>query len=61
MNMEPRDQPAPDVAEELGVKEDLDALDEREVPDDVKSEIEERVDAWRDYELDREGADEAKP
>jgi hypothetical protein len=61
MNMEPRDQPPPDVLEELGVQEDLDVLDEPDVPDEVKSEIEERIDAWRDSELDRESLDDAKP
>jgi len=56
----PADQPAHDEVEDLGVAEERDTLDEPGIPDDVKSEIDERIEVLRDSDLDHELPDDGE-
>ena len=56
----PANSPPLDDVEDLGVEEERDVLDKPDVPDDVKSEIDDRVDAMRDSDMDHELPDDGE-
>jgi hypothetical protein len=54
----PENEPDAEELEQLLDDEDRRLLDNPVVPDDVKSEVEERLDRWREEELEDETGDQ---
>ena len=57
----PHDEPDSEELESLLDDEDRGLLDNPSVPDDVKAEVTERLDRWRDEEIEEESEEGPRP